>query len=119
MGGGARLYPQRCRMGRKADTLARGVALPGMDAPHQATDPLLELTGGDREALDRLMTLVYHELRQVAHRALRRGRPDQTLTTTEVVHEVYLRMVDHAGLARGERARFLAVAAVAMRRIVI
>jgi len=90
-----------------------------MDAPHQATDPLLELTGGDREALDRLMTLVYHELRQVAHRALRRGRPDQTLTTTEVVHEVYLRMVDHAGLARGERARFLAVAAVAMRRIVI
>jgi RNA polymerase sigma factor (TIGR02999 family) len=97
-------------------------ALPGMDAPHQAhqaTDPLLALAGGDREALDRLMTLVYHELRQLAHGALRRGRPDQTLTTTEVVHEAYLRLVDHTGLARGERARFLAVAAVAMRRIVI
>jgi RNA polymerase sigma factor (TIGR02999 family) len=106
-------------MGRKADTPTRGAARPGMDAPHPATDPLLELTGGDREALDRLMTLVYHELRQVAHRELQRGRPHQTLSTTEVVHEVYLRMVDRTHVTRGERMRFLAIAAVAMRRLVL
>ena len=84
-----------------------------------ATDLLLESTGGDRQALDRLMPLVYEELRRIAHRELRRGRPDQTLRTTEVVHEAYLRLVDHTRVASGERGRFLAVAAIAMRRIVI
>jgi RNA polymerase sigma factor (TIGR02999 family) len=84
-----------------------------------ATDLLLDSTGGDDEALNRLMPLVYDELRRIAHRELRRGRPDQTLRTTEVVHEAYLRLVDHTRIAGGERARFLAVAAVALRRIVI
>jgi RNA polymerase sigma factor (TIGR02999 family) len=84
-----------------------------------ATDLLLDSTGGDRQAIDRLMPLVYDELRRIAHRELRRGRPDQTLRTTEVVHEAYLRLVDHTRVAAGERGRFLAVAAIAMRRIVI
>ena len=84
-----------------------------------ATDLLLDSTGGDREALDRLIPLVYDELRRIAHRELGRGRPNQTLATTEVVHEAYLRLVDHSRVARGERVRFLAVAAVAMRRIII
>jgi RNA polymerase sigma factor (TIGR02999 family) len=84
-----------------------------------ATDLLLESIGGDREALDRLIPLVYDELRRIAHRELARARPYQTLATTEVVHEVYLRLVDQGRVARGERIRFLAIAAVAMRRIVI
>ena len=85
----------------------------------RATDFLLDWTGGDRQALDRLMPLVYHQLRQIAHRELRRARPGQMLTTTEVVHEVYLRLVDRTRVAPSERSRFLAIAAVAMRRLVI
>ena len=84
-----------------------------------ATDLLLDSVGGDREALDRLMPLVYDELRRIAHRELGRAGPNQTLATTEVVHEAYLRLVDQSRVARGERVRFLAVAAVAMRRIII
>jgi len=84
-----------------------------------ATELLLDSTGGDRQAIDRLLPLVYDELRRIAHRELRRGRPDQTLRTTEVVHEAYLRLVDHTRVAGAEHVRFLAVAAIAMRRIVI
>jgi RNA polymerase sigma factor (TIGR02999 family) len=99
-------------------TSGRRAALGSMDA-ECATDLLLESIGGDREALDRLIPLVYDELRRIAHRELARARPYQTLATTEVVHEVYLRLVDQSRVARGERIRFLAIAAVAMRRIVI
>jgi len=58
-----------------------------MDTRHEATEPLPYLAG-DRDALDRLTTLVYRDLRRIAHRELRRARSDQTLTTTEIVHEV-------------------------------
>jgi RNA polymerase sigma factor (TIGR02999 family) len=90
-----------------------------MEYQGEATDLLLESARGDREALDRLFPLVYDQLRRIAHRELRRGRPDQTLGTTEVVHEAYLRLVDQGRVARAERARFLGVAAIAMRRIVL
>jgi RNA polymerase sigma factor (TIGR02999 family) len=90
-----------------------------MEFQGEVTDLLLESARGDREALDRLFPLVYDQLRRIAHRELGRGRPDQTLGTTEVVHEAYLRMVDQGRVARAERARFLGVAAIAMRRIVI
>jgi len=84
-----------------------------------ATDLLLDSTSGDRQALDRLMPIVYDELRRIAHRELGRAGPNQTLATTEIVHEAYLRLVDQSRVARGERLRFLAIAAVAIRRIVI
>ena len=90
-----------------------------MDAQCEATDLLLISTGGDPHALDRLFPLVYDQLRWIAHRELRRAEPNNTLTTTEIVHEAYLRLVDHNRVAQGERAVFLAVAAVAMRRLVI
>ena len=90
-----------------------------MEFQDEASDLLLESARGDREALDRLFPLVYDQLRRIAHRELRRGRPDQTLGTTEVVHEAYLRLVDQGRVARAERARFLGVAAIAMRRIVL
>jgi RNA polymerase sigma factor (TIGR02999 family) len=90
-----------------------------MDVQNAATDLFVDSTGRDREALDRLIALVYDELRRIAHRELRRGRPDQTLTTTEIVHEAYLRIVDQTPAAPRESVRLLAVAAVAMRRLVI
>ncbi|HEX6050229.1 MAG TPA: ECF-type sigma factor [Gemmatimonadaceae bacterium] len=89
-----------------------------MDA-ERATDLPLDATGENGQALDRLMPLVYDELRRIAHRELGRGRPNQTLRTTEVVHEAYLRLVGHARIAGEARARFLALAAIVMRRIVI
>lgn len=90
-----------------------------MDAQCEATDLLLNSTGGDREALDGLFPLVYDQLRRIAHRELRRAQPNNTLTTTEIVHEAYLRLIDQNRVAEGERAVFLAVAAVSMRRLVI
>lgn len=75
--------------------------------------------GGDQEALDRLLPLVYDELRRIAHRELRRERPGHTLSTTDVVHEAYLRLLDQARVSHGERVHFLAIAATAVRRSLI
>ena len=100
-------------------TSGRRAARGRMDAQCGATDLLLEHTGGDRSALDRLFPIVYDQLRRIAHRELRRTAPNNTLTTTEIVHEAYLRLVDHNRIAQGERAVFLAVAAVSMRRLVV
>ena len=75
--------------------------------------------GGDRNALDRLLPLVYDELRRIAHRELQRERPDHTLSTTDVVHEAYLKLLEHGRVASGEQVRFLAVAATAVRRALI
>src|SRR5678809_1406470 len=75
--------------------------------------------GGDRHALDRLLPVVYDELRRIAHRELQRERPDHTLSTTDVVHEAYLKLLDHAPVESGEQVRFRAVAATAVRRALI
>ena len=83
------------------------------------TDLLEAFEGGDRHALDRLVPLVYDELRRIAHRELQRERLDHTLSTTEVVHEAYLKLLDHARVAPGEQVRFLAIAATAVRRALI
>lgn len=69
--------------------------------------------------MDRLMALVYDELRAVARRQLRRWRPGQTLDTTALVHEAYLRLVDQAGASWQDRNHFLSVAGVAMRHILV
>jgi RNA polymerase sigma factor (TIGR02999 family) len=90
-----------------------------MDAQCEATDLLPDSTGDDPQAVDRLFPLVYDQLRRIAHRELRRAQPNDTLTTTEIVHEAYLRLADQNRVAQGERAVFLAVAAVSMRRLVI
>lgn len=74
---------------------------------------------GNREALDRLMPLVYDELRRLAHRELRREAADATLATTALVHEAYLRLVDQKRTRVETRAHFLNVAAQMMRRVVV
>jgi len=87
--------------------------------PGEVTQLLAAVRQGDRSAMDRLMTLVYDELRAVARRQLRRFRPGQTLDTTVLVHEAYLRLVDQAGASWQDRAHFLSVAGVAMRHILV
>ena len=80
---------------------------------------LAEAEGGSRAAADRILPLVYPELRAIAHRHLRGERADHTLDTGALVHEAYLKLVDQSGVAWRSRAHFLGVAAVAMRRILI
>lgn len=73
---------------------------------------------GDHRALDRLMPLVYDELRGVAHRRLRGERTGHTFQTTDLVHEAYARLAD-ADLRLTDRAHFFALAARTMRRILV
>src|SRR5215203_7351342 len=88
-------------------------------SPEDITGLLLAWGGGDREALDRLMPLVYQELRRLARRQMRRERAGDTLQTTALVNEAYLRLVDYERVQARDRAHFLSIAAQAMRRILI
>lgn len=88
-------------------------------APGEVTRLLAAVRQGDGSARGRLAALVYDELRAVARRQLRRQRPGQTLDTTALVNEAYLRLVDQAGAAWQDRAHFLSVAGVAMRHILV
>jgi RNA polymerase sigma factor (TIGR02999 family) len=74
---------------------------------------------GDREALDRLMPLVYEELKRMAHRYLARERPGHGLQTTALVHDAYLKLVDQSRAQWQNRAQFFGVAAQLMRRILV
>ncbi len=85
----------------------------------EITTRLLEARSGDPAALDRLFTVVYGELKSLARRELRlRGRTP-TLGATALVHEAYLRLVDQTRADWNDRGHFFAVAARAMRQIVI
>jgi RNA polymerase sigma-70 factor (ECF subfamily) len=74
---------------------------------------------GDKDALNQLIPLVYEELRTRAHRYMRREAPGHTLQTTELVNEVYLRLIDASQVDWQDRGHFFAVAARMMRRILI
>lgn len=74
---------------------------------------------GDRQALDQLIPLVHDELRRLAHHYMAQERPGHTLQTTALVNEAYLRLVDCRRVAWHGRAHFLAIAANAMRKILI
>jgi len=76
-------------------------------------------SAGNPEALERLMPLVYDELRRVASRHLGRERREHTLQPTALVHEAYLRLVDQRSAKWRSRAQFFAVAARVMRRILV
>jgi RNA polymerase sigma factor (TIGR02999 family) len=83
------------------------------------TDLLLSWRQGDAAALDRLVPLVYDELRRVARRHLRGESPGHALQATALVHEVYLRLVDVHRMTLTSRAHFLGVAATLMRQILV
>ncbi len=80
---------------------------------------LLELKAGDRSAFDEIFPLVYDELHQAAERQRRRWSGDETLNTTALVHETYLRLVDQSAPEWQCRSHFLAVASRAMRQVLI
>lgn len=90
-----------------------------MNAHGDITRLLLHLSEGNDTAWDDLMAVVYHELRQLAHQRLRWERKGLTLGTTALVHEAYLKLVNIDRLQWQNRAQFFAIAAQAMRRIVI
>jgi RNA polymerase sigma factor (TIGR02999 family) len=83
------------------------------------TQLLQRWSEGDRDALDRLMPLVYGELRRLANFYLQQERPDHTLQPTALVHEAYLRLVDQRNARWQNRAQFYGVAAQIMRRILV
>ncbi|HEX9658552.1 MAG TPA: sigma-70 family RNA polymerase sigma factor [Bacteroidota bacterium] len=83
------------------------------------TQMLEQLSGGNRAIVDMLLPLVYDELKKLASRKLRGERSDHTLNTTALVHEAYLKLVDQHQVSWKNRAHFFAIAAQAMRRILI
>jgi RNA polymerase sigma factor (TIGR02999 family) len=87
--------------------------------PTQVTELLHRWVGGDEKAKDALVPLVYDELRRVARRCLIGQRPDHTLQSTALVHEVYLRLVSQESVRWENRIHFFAVAAQQMRRILV
>jgi RNA polymerase sigma factor (TIGR02999 family) len=76
-------------------------------------------SGGDQAALDRLMPVVYGELRRIAHRYMRNERAHNTLQTTALVNEAFLRLVDVKNVDWQQRAQFFAISAQMMRRILV
>lgn len=80
---------------------------------------LTEATRGDVDSAERLVVAVYDELREIAARHLARERPDHTLQPTALAHEAYLRVIGPRDVPLADRAHFLAVAATAIRRILI
>jgi len=82
-------------------------------------DVLTELRTGHGESLDRLLPLVYQELRRMAHGQLAARGRGGTLQTTALVHEAYLKLVDQSRADWRDRAHFLAVASIAMRHVLV
>jgi RNA polymerase sigma factor (TIGR02999 family) len=85
----------------------------------EVTGLLHQLTAGHMEARDRLVALIYPELRRLAHRHMRAERPDHTLQTTALVNEFFLEMARQERRIWANRSHFLAAASQAMRRLLV
>lgn len=85
----------------------------------EITRLLAAVRDGERQALDRLLPLVYEELRSLARRQMGRERPDHTLHSTALVHEAYLKLAGGGGVEAADRNHFLAIAARAMRQVLV
>jgi RNA polymerase sigma factor (TIGR02999 family) len=90
-----------------------------MNAPTRPIDVLEELRSGTRHTLDRVFALTYQELRVIAHRRLVARGPLGTLTTTALVHEAYLKLVDQSRAGWQDLAHFQALASLAMRHVLV
>lgn len=89
------------------------------DDPGSITRLLRAHRDGEREAFDRLVGIVYDDLRRMARQQMRRARPGQTLDTAGLVHEAYARLVEESGIDWQDRSHFYAVVARAMRFVVV
>ena len=88
-------------------------------SPREITQLLLAWNNGESAALDQLMPLVHQELHRLAHRYMRREQPGNTLQTSALVNEAYLRLIDSSRVRWQNRAHFFAVSAQLMRRILV
>ena len=88
-------------------------------SPSAVTRLLLDWSNGDRAALDKLVPLVYDELRRLAHHYMRQEREGHTLQTTALVNEAYVRLIDQNSVHWQGKAHFFAIAAQMMRRILV
>ena len=88
-------------------------------SPHEVTRLLLDWSNGNQAALNKLMPLVYDELRRLAHHYMSRERPGHTLQATALVNQAYLRLVEQKNVHWQNRAQFFAIAAQLMRRILV
>ena len=86
---------------------------------HAITDALAALRAGDTGAMEQLVSLVYEDLARIAHRQLGLEATGHTLSTTALVHEAYLRLVDQTRAQWADRAQFFGIAAHAMRRVLV
>ena len=98
---------------------AGGTPEPAPPASAEVTTLLAAVGTGDRAAVDRLFELVYDELRRIARRQLRGARGAETLSTTALVHEAYLKLSRDGGWSVHDRAHFFALAARAMRHVLV
>jgi RNA polymerase sigma factor (TIGR02999 family) len=87
--------------------------------PGEVTRILQAVEAGDSGALDQLVPLIYEDLRRVAHRQLDREGAGHTLQTTALIHEAYLKLAGGGSLGAASRAHFLAIAARAMRQVLV
>ena len=92
---------------------------PVMAEAADVTALLLAWSNGEQAARNRLVEVVYDELRRVAERRLRQERPDHSLTPTALVHEAYVKLVDQSRVRWQNRAHFFSIAAHVMRRILV
>jgi len=95
------------------------MAPPTLETRGQFSRLLVAWRGGDKGAFDALIPLVHRELRRVAHRHMRRERANAAFQTTELVNEVYIKLLDCSRVRWQDRAHFFAVAAQLMRRILV
>jgi RNA polymerase sigma factor (TIGR02999 family) len=87
--------------------------------PHQVTELLIQWSEGDIAAREKLIPVVYDELRHMARRCLARQQRDHTLQSAALVHEAYLRLINGNAVNWRDRAHFFAVAATVMRRVLV
>jgi RNA polymerase sigma factor (TIGR02999 family) len=83
------------------------------------TELLSKWRSGDSRALEALLPAVYFELRKIAHRHLRKERPNHTLQSTDLLHETFLRLMKQSGIAFANRSHFFAIGARSMRQILV
>ena len=87
--------------------------------PSEVTGLLKQWSGGDERARDQLIPLIYERLRELAHQRLRVSADDNSLNTTDLVHEAYIRLVDAPRIDLRDRAHFLALASEVMRNLLV
>jgi RNA polymerase sigma-70 factor, ECF subfamily len=88
-------------------------------APKEVTQLLIAWSNGEEEALEKLVPLIYDELRRIARRYMKREPAGHTLQTTALVNEAYLRLIEQKGVKWQNRAHFFAISAQLMRRILV